>query len=118
MGVHNRAAFTLKGIGGITMNINLKNDNTMRTKQTKLGYSWTFFFFGWFVPLIRGDWKWFCITFIATIALAYFTFGLGSLIIQIVFAGFYNKLYIKDLLDSGFNAADEFSDKAIKGAGL
>lgn len=27
-------------------------------KQVKVGYSWTVLFFGFFVPLIRGDWKW------------------------------------------------------------
>lgn len=100
------------------MTINLKNDVTMRTKQAKLGYSWTFFFFGWLVPLFRGDWKWWAITFIATIALGYFTFGFGSLLAQIIFAGFYNKLYVYDLGNSGFLPADEFSEKALKGAGL
>lgn len=100
------------------MKINLQNESTMKTKQAKIGYSWTFFFWGWFVPLIRGDWKWFLITFIVTLILAYTTMGFGSVIAQIVFAYFYNKLYIKDLLENGYTPADEFTDKAIKGAGV
>lgn len=100
------------------MRINLQNENTMKTKQTKLGFSWTFLLFGWFVPLLRGDWKWFFITFIGTIVLGYLTSGIAVLIIQIAFSVIYNKLYIKDLLQSGFKPSDDFSDKAIKGAGL
>jgi len=100
------------------MKINLQNESTMKTKQTKIGYSWTFFFFGWFTPLIRGDWKWFLITFIVTLILAYTTMGVGAGIAQIIFAAIYNKLYIKDLLENGYTPADEFTAKALKGAGL
>ena len=100
------------------MKVNLINSITMQSKQTKLGYSWTFFFFGWWVPLIRGDWKWFGITFVVTILLGMYSYGFGSLIVQIVFAAFYNKLYITDLKAKGFEPADEFSQKAMKGAGL
>jgi len=100
------------------MKINLQNENTMKTKQAKLGYSWTFFFFGWITPLLRGDWKWFLITFIVTLILAYTTTGFGAGIAQIVFAEIYNKLYVKDLLENGYTPADEFTAKALKGAGL
>lgn len=100
------------------MKINLQNENTMKTKQVKLGYSWTFFFWGWFTPLLRGDWKWFLITFIVTLILAYTTMGIGAGVAQIVFAAMYNKLYIKDLLESGYTPADEFIAKALKGVGL
>lgn len=100
------------------MKINLQNENTMKTKQAKIGYSWTFFFWGWFTPLIRGDWKWFLITFIVTLILAFTTMGVGAGIAQIVFAAMYNKIYIKDLLESGYTPADEFTAKALKGAGL
>ena len=63
-------------------------------KIVKEGFSWTTLFFGIFVSLCRGDWKWFLIMLIANI----FTYGLAS----IVFAFIYNKIYINDLLEKGY----------------
>ena len=65
-----------------------------QVKIVKEGFSWTMLFFGIFVPLYRGDWKWFLIILIANI----FTYGLAS----IVFAFIYNKIYINDLLEKGY----------------
>jgi len=64
------------------------------TKQVKKGFSFTMFFFGIFVPLVRGDWKYFFISLIAAI----FTVGISWL----VFPFFYNKLYMNDLLNKGY----------------
>ena len=36
--------------------ITVKNSNGV-TKTVKNGFSWTMLFFGAFVPLVRGDWK-------------------------------------------------------------
>ena len=63
-------------------------------KIVKEGFSWTMLFFGIFVPLYRGDWKWFLIILIANI----FTYGWAS----VVFAFIYNKIYINDLLEKGY----------------
>lgn len=71
----------------------LRNDNDV-IKEVKKGFSWTMLFFGVFVPLARGDWKWFLIT----IAAAMVTAGMSWL----VFPFFYNKLYLNDLLNSGY----------------
>ena len=38
------------------MAIAILENNGLR-KEVKLGFSWTTFFFGWFVPLFRGDAK-------------------------------------------------------------
>ena len=73
--------------------ITLKNDNGV-TKTVKVGFSWTMLFFGIFVPLVRGDWKWGLIS----IVLAPITFGISWL----VFPFIYNKLYINDLKDKGY----------------
>lgn len=77
-------------------NIVFKNPHTGAMKEAPVGFSWTVFFFGCFPALFRGDWKWFAIMFI----LAIFTFNLSS----IVFMFIYNKLYIHDLVGSGFKA--------------
>lgn len=72
---------------------NLRNQNGV-TKQVKKGFSWSMLFFGIFVPLVRGDWKYFLISLIAAIV----TGGTSWLI----FPFFYNKLYLNDLLNSGY----------------
>ncbi len=60
----------------------------------KDGFSWTTLFFGVFVPLVRGDGKWFLIMLVANLC----TFGMAS----IVFSFIYNKIYINDLLEKGY----------------
>ena len=72
----------------------MKKNEIGQVKVVKEGFSWTMLFFGIFVPLYRGDWKWFLIILIANI----FTYGWAS----VVFAFIYNKIYINDLLEKGY----------------
>ena len=80
------------------MIVRLKNDIGM-IKEAKIGFSWTNFFFGAFVPALRGDWKYAGIMVVC----AMLTAGISTL----VFPFLYNKLYIKDLLMKGFLPASE-----------
>ncbi|HHY06891.1 MAG TPA: hypothetical protein GX532_07965 [Clostridia bacterium] len=82
------------------MFINLQNDIGM-VKQVKVGFSWTALFFGVFVPILRGDWKWALIM----VFLAIITFGIS----WIVFPFVYNKIYINNLLEKGYLPADDNS---------
>ena len=63
--------------------ITLENKKTNQMKLAPVGYSWTNLFFGFFVPLIRGDWKW----GIIFLAVGIVTWGFGSIITSF----FYNK---------------------------
>ena len=87
--------------------IMLKNIDTGVIKKAPTGYSWTTFLFGFFPALFRGDLKWACIFFIANLAIGSITFGVGAFIFNIIFAGLYNKIYIKELLSKRFTYADE-----------
>lgn len=100
------------------MRVNLENPTTNQLKQVKAGFSWTTFFFGFWPALFRGDWKWFGIQLVIEIFLGCFTFGIGAGVVGIVFAFFYNKLYINDLLAKGFVPSDEASKKALITSGI
>lgn len=68
-------------------------------KQVKKGFSWSMLLFGVFVPMVRGDWKYFFISLI----LAIITSGISWLIFPFV----YNKLYLNDLLSSGYRIVNQ-----------
>ena len=93
-------------------------ENKKITNQMKLapvGYSWTNLFFGFFVPIFRGDWKWGIIFLAVGIVTAGFLF-FGFFVYYYIFFfscwNSYNKLYASDLLQDGFkvknlNGADK-----------
>ena len=89
--------------------IMFENPNTGAMKEAPVGFSWTTFFFGFFPALFRGDWKWAIIMFI----LAMFTMGLSGLIFMFI----YNKLFIQDLIGSGFKAKSIASEDKDFAAG-
>ncbi|WP_305370471.1 hypothetical protein [Photobacterium leiognathi] len=74
----------------------LENPHNGKLADAPVGFSWTTLFFGFFPALFRGDWKWAVILFI----IACITWGLSN----IIFAFIYNKLYIRDLVNSGYRA--------------
>ncbi|MGI1827801.1 DUF2628 domain-containing protein [Ligilactobacillus salivarius] len=100
------------------MKVNLSNSSTNQVKQVKVGFSWTVFFFGLFPPLFRGDWKWFGILLIINLVIGIPTSGIGAGIVNFVFAFIYNKLYINDLLASGYVASDDTSRKILTSKGF
>lgn len=92
------------------MKVNLFNPVTKQAKQVKVGFSWTVLFFGFLPPLFRGDWKWAVIMLVAGM----FSFGLSGLIFMFI----YNKLYINDLISSGYKAGDEASQNMLLAKGF
>lgn len=66
-----------------------------------VGFSWTTFFFGFLVPMLRGDVKW----AIIMLALGVCTMGLANFIL--CFA--YNNIYTRGLLEKGYRPVDDYS---------
>ncbi len=93
----------------MAMQVNLTKDSI--AKKGLIGFSWTTFFFGFFVPLLRADW----IVFIVLFFLQLVTFGVASL----VFAFIYNKMYTRNLIEKqGFLPADDYSRQILIQAGI
>jgi hypothetical protein len=78
--------------------IMMKHPQTGLIKEGYFGFSWTYFFFGWFVPLVRGE--------LGTAALhllfTFFTFGFW----QLILAFMYNKQYTTRMLEKGYVLTD------------
>jgi hypothetical protein len=99
------------------MRVRLKNSAGV-TKEVKVGFSWTTFFFGFFPALIRGDLKWAMIMFILSIAVGMFTLGFGAWIPGLIFSFVYNKIYIKELLEKGYAPLDGSDDTMLRSKGI
>jgi hypothetical protein len=80
----------------------LENPRTGQIRTAPIGFSWTMFFFGFFPPLFRGDWKWFAIMFFAGFALALISLGLLGWVPGIIGAFIWNKSYLQGLIREGF----------------
>jgi hypothetical protein len=71
------------------------------TKNGYFGYSWTYLFFGWFVPLFRGELG------VAALHLFFtmFTFGIWQIIVSFI----YNRQYMTRMLEKGYALKDNES---------
>ena len=76
----------------------LKNDKNGLIKKGFYGYSWTYLFFGWLVPIFRGE------IGIGALHLLFAIFSGG--IAQIIFSFLYNKQYTQRMIEKGFRFAD------------
>lgn len=62
------------------------------------GFSWTYLFFGWWVPLFRGEIGLAILHLIVTLC----TFGLWQLIVAFL----YNRQYMTRMLEKGYQLSD------------
>lgn len=88
--------------------VTVKHPASGLVKTGKYGYSWTYLFFGWWVPLIRGELG------VAALHLMFTFFTLG--IWQIVVSFMYNQQYMSRLLQNGWVLAD--TPEAMRAARL
>lgn len=89
------------------MHVTLKNRSNNGFKDVKVGFSWTTFFFGFFPALFRGDWKWALIIILTGVVAGSFTMGFGALIFDLIWGFMYNKMYVKDLINKGYEPSND-----------
>ena len=79
-------------------NVKLLHPSNGLIKQGFYGFSWTYLFFGWFVPLFRGELGVAALHLLFTI----FTFGFWQLIACFL----YNKQYMTRMIEKGYELND------------
>ena len=89
----------------MAIKINIQHPAFGLTKNGYYGYSWTYLFFGLFVPLVRGE------LVVAALHLLFslFTFGIW----QIIFSFLYNKLYMTRMIEKGY-VLKGYDDEIVK----
>lgn len=80
----------------------MKKQETGQIKDGFTGFSWTYFFFGFFVPLFRGDQTQAIVMHLLLSVVGWFTLNIP----QLVMAFLYNKQYTVRLITDGFRFAD------------
>jgi len=89
--------------------VSIKHQESGMVKTGLYGFSWTYLFFGWFVPLFRGELG------VAALHLLFslVTFGLWQLIACFI----YNKQYMTRMMTSGWVlAGNEAENNAARAA--
>lgn len=94
------------------MKVELKNQNTGETKQIKVGYSWTVFFWGFIPSLFRKDWLGALAILVLNSLVSYLAGSYGLLIADAIIGALYNKNYISRLLKDGYAPVSD-QDKSL-----
>ena len=90
----------------------LKHRTSNLIAKSYLGFSWTSLFFGPWPLLFRGQWGFFLIFIAVYIIAGVFTFGIGSVVLAIVWAFYFNKWHMRRLLENGY-AIDETQSASV-----
>ena len=90
--------------------IPIRHKESGMMKTGRYGFSWTYLFFGWFVPLFRGELGVGALHLLFTMV----TFGLWQLIVCFL----YNKQYMTRMLISGWELAGTEEKTLIAKAAL
>ena len=100
----------LKVCGVGAKRVLMKNAGTGQLKNGIYGYSWTYLFFGWWVPLLRGELG------VAALHLLFSIVTLG--IWQLIVSFLYNAQYTNRLIERGFRFADQTATNQRAGIAL
>jgi hypothetical protein len=101
-----------RGLNIMATEIPIKHTQSGMMKTGLYGFSWTYVFFGFFVPLFRGELVVGALHFIFTVI----TFGLWWIILCFI----YNKQYMTRMLTAGWELAgtEEKNQKARAALGM
>jgi hypothetical protein len=93
----------------MAIRIPMINRKTGISKEGFIGFSWTYLFFGFWVPLLRGHYVMTGIHFLIFLAgVLTFTWW----VVQIVLAFFFNKFYTLRLIEEGYDFVEPDSELA------
>ncbi|MDA0362341.1 MAG: hypothetical protein O3A45_04995, partial [Proteobacteria bacterium] len=85
--------------------INLKHSDSGLNRSGFIGYSWTYFFFGFFVPIFRGE---------IGIGLMHLVFSIITLgLFHLIMPFLYNKQHTTRLLTGGWKLNDSHDRNAL-----
>lgn len=90
--------------------IKLKNPKTGLSAEVPEGFSWTTFFFGFFVPLFRGLYGYAAVNFLAGLV----TMGVSNFFFCFVM----NKHHVKHLIEKGYTPCTPEDIQAIRAMGI
>jgi len=98
--------------------ITMKQKETGIMKNGYYGFSWTTFFFGFFPALFRSDFITFIGGFVVSVIIGIFTWGIGALFINLIWAFMYNKFYTRKLIERGYVLAGSEADNTLAASAL
>ena len=90
---------------GVQKKVQVTHSDSGLQKNGFHGYCWTYFIFGWFVPLFRGELGIGALHFLFTVI----TLGVFWLVMPFL----YNKQYTSRLLTSGFSFSDSAENNEL-----
>ena len=94
--------------------ISFKHPTFGTVKSAPVGFSWTTALFGFWPALFRSDFKWAAIQFGITVGVSLVTMGIGAIVVWLAFGFIYNKIYIKGLVEQGFQVSNFQSEYTLE----
>ena len=94
------------------------DDGICPEKRISPYWSWTSFFFGFFVPLFRQDWNWVAISFFGAWLTNVLIGELGApkeffILYMAAFASIYNRVWIRKALLDGWHPIDQADHERV-----
>lgn len=93
----------------------LERENIIR--DGFVGFSWTTFFFGFWVPLIRKDFVSALVIFLISCVVGA-VYPPAAFLVGVIIAFGYNKYYTQNLIKQGFLPQDDYSYNLLKQHGI